>query len=179
MILYIGCAITGARRAGLVAQPDDLADLPAVVVGETPVAGLATGDDVAHRLDALDQRRVAVAMVHVVDVDIVGVEAASGWRRSPSSIHLRERPCLRCGGPSCWPTLVASTQLSRSLAISLPSIVSEAPVVVGVGRVDEIDLGLARGLDHLLGRAMSMPAPKSIVPRQMRETRSPLLPRYV
>jgi len=50
---------------------------------------------------------------------------------------------------------------------------------IGVRRVDEVDVAGPRQIDQFAAVASLALPPKSIVPRQILETRNPLFPRYL
>ena len=66
-----GCLLTPVVR-----DPQRLGDLPGGMVGQADVADLALPDEIVVRRQGLLQRRVRVGIVGVVEVDVVGLQAA-------------------------------------------------------------------------------------------------------
>ncbi len=105
---------------------DHARNAPGAEVGDAEVVDLARFDQPRHRRERLLQRRRLVVAVQVVDVDPVGAEAPQARldRARSSAATRRGRSARRSSG---WPTLVASTQRSRSGAISRPTMRSDSP----------------------------------------------------
>ena len=74
VVLHLG----GDRclQAPVVGDPQGLGDLPGGMVGQADVADLALPDQVVVDREGLLQRRVRVGVVGVVEVDVVGLQAA-------------------------------------------------------------------------------------------------------
>ena len=76
MRLYFTWAATGAVQTAVVSDPQRAGDLPGGVVGQPDVADLALPDQIVVDRKGLLQRRVRVGVVGVVEVDVVGLQAA-------------------------------------------------------------------------------------------------------
>ena len=74
VVLHLGG--DGRLQTPVVGDPQGLGDLPGGMVGQADVADLALPDEVVVGRQGLLQRRVRVGIVGVVEVDVVGLQAA-------------------------------------------------------------------------------------------------------
>ena len=74
VVLHLGG--DGCLQTAVVGDPQGLGDLPGGMVGQADVADLALPDQIVVGRQGLLQRRVRVGIVGVVEVDVVGLQAA-------------------------------------------------------------------------------------------------------
>ncbi len=74
VVLHLGG--DGCLLTPVVGDPQGMGDLPGGMVGQADIADLALPDEIVIRRQGLLQRRVRVGIVGVVEVDVVGLQAA-------------------------------------------------------------------------------------------------------
>ena len=143
VVVHLGRDRPGqVRGAG---RPVGVGDLPGREVAVADVADLARADQVVERPERLLDRRRRVRGVDLVEVDVVGPEAAQAVLDRPDDPAARRAPLVRASRSSGMPNLVARTNRSRRPASKRPSWLSERAralrraAAVDVGRVDEGD----------------------------------------
>src|SRR5581483_10307160 len=150
--VIIGLARHRAVDAEPVADVADFGDAPGAIIRDAEIAHLAGADQFGHRAHGLLQRRRMVFLVQVIDVDVVGAEPlqalVAGLQdpapRQPAAIGIVADLVGELGREDPARAAVGDGAADHLLGISL---------VVGVGRVDEVDAGLARlGDDPRRGR---------------------------
>ena len=123
----------------------DVRDVPGAHVGEAPLADLALADQLAEGEHDLLPGRVGIELVHVVEVDVVGLQAAQAGLDGAPHVEAGEAALVgsvadRVGDLGGQHPAVAG--LLEGAADHLLG----AAVGVDVGRVDEVDAGVrARG----------------------------------
>ena len=80
----------GRVQATIVRDPQGTGDLPGGVVGQADVADLALPDEVVVGLEGLLQRGVRVGVVGVVEVEVVGLQAAQAGLDLPDDMPARQ-----------------------------------------------------------------------------------------
>ncbi len=141
------------RPAVLLLQAQRLRELPCVHGRGAEVADLAGPHEVAECIEGLLPRGGVVVTVDLVEVDVVGAQAAQRMV-DLAMIALRDSP--RPLGPSRigWRSFVAITTASRS-AKSLSALAQDflaGTVAVHVRGVEEVDPRLQRVLDEAVAR---------------------------
>ncbi len=139
----------------LVAVPvghgERLHQLPAAVVRRAHVADLAVAQERVERLQRLVERRLAVPLVHLVEVDVVGPEPPQARLARGDQVVAREPRVVR-------PVAHRHTRLGRDQRAIAPPLQGLAddllgqPARVHVGGVDEVDTAVEAEVD-LAGRA--------------------------
>jgi hypothetical protein len=137
-------------------------DVPRRMVGGPHVDDFALGLEDVHRLPDLLPRDRTVDVVHLVDVDVVGAEAAQRrlarlpdvQRRQASAVGPLGHPAVELGGEDG--ALAAPASLGQPSADDLLGQAFAEPPAVHVGRVDHVDAELVRPIHDregvLLGR---------------------------
>ena len=126
--VVVGLADDRLRHAEVGAQGDDLGDAPAAIVGHAEVSDLPGSDQIADRFDRLDQRRVGIVLVQVVDVDVVGgepLQAVVAGADDPAPGQARRRAAPWSSRCRPWWRESSGAGWTRSPG---PTIVSDAPL---------------------------------------------------
>jgi hypothetical protein len=118
-----------ARPSAQVRERDRLRHEPRPRVRDPDVKHLAGADRIVERADDLLDRCKRVPHVDPIDVDVVGAKALGGWPRAWVRFLRWLPPALGSSGRTLSAYLVASTQWSRSCAISSPTMRSLVPLV--------------------------------------------------
>src|SRR5205823_1944948 len=129
-----------------------LRDLPAGEVAAPHVHDLASGDELLHRLPDLVPGCLPVDVVHLVEVDAVGLQAAEALvARAPDVVRGEPRVVrplahrgIDLGGED--DRLAAAAALREPAADDLLGDALAAAPAVDVRRVEEVDAGLARAV---------------------------------
>ena len=95
VVLHLGG--DGRVQAPVVGDPQGLGDLPGGMVGQADVADLALPDEVVVRREGLLQRRVRVGVVGVVEVDVVGLQAAQARLDLTDDVAARQAAVVDVG----------------------------------------------------------------------------------
>ena len=125
------------------------------------VAHLALADEVVERGEGLLDRRQRVGRVQLVEVDPVGLQPAErSLDRQPDVASAS--PCAPQAGSGdvrlAWPNFVASTTSSRRPRERLAQerLAEAVLAAVDVGRVDEVDAGVERGVHDRVGALLAL-----------------------
>jgi len=151
--VVVGLADHWPGHAQGLGDADQFGDAPARIVVEAPVADLSRRQQVVHGTQSLLQRRRRIVEVEVVDIDVVGVEAAEAvidgavqpFAPQPPHVGILAHLDHRVGdlGRQHPAVAVLADQLSDDALGGTEGI--------GVGGVDEVDAGVAPCLDDPLG----------------------------
>jgi hypothetical protein len=128
---------------------EHLGELPGIHRGGADIAGLACLDDIVQRLQRLLDRRRIVEAVDLVEIDVVGAEAAQAvvdlvedrLARQAGAVGAGPHAVEHLGGEH---DLVAPGEVPDRAADDLLG----GAVGIGVGRVEEIDAEVDRLLDQ-------------------------------
>ena len=152
--VVIGLADDRAVDAELVADVADLGDAPGAVVRDAEIADLARpsrdrrsrapSPPAASRGPPCAGNRCRCSRCR----------AASGCPPPPACTHLRDSPRSLGSAPIGLATLVATTQLSRSAGDGAADHLLRLALIIDVGRVEEVDAGLARPRDDARRRRL-------------------------
>ena len=136
---------------------------------------LPSRDELVECAERLGDRRDPVGTVVLVEVDVVGAEPAERALRPPAGCSRASRGRHRCRrGPGPSRTWSPITTLLATAGEEAAEEVLARAVAVALGRVEERDAGLERGLDDRAARAgSSMRQPKVLQPRPTADTVDP------
>ena len=143
--------VLGRDEAGLAGRaPVGVGDLPAAVVGVAEVADLALGDQVVQRPQGLVYRGVGVRLMVLVEVDVVGVQAAQAvFDRLQNPLA---RPAALFGVlADLHPEFGGQHDFMAALAQRLAEEFLRLRPAIDVGGVEQGDPGVEGGVHHGLG----------------------------
>ena len=152
--LYSGWQTIGPRHAQRVGKADNLTDLPAAIVGESPVGDFAGGDYVADGGDRLFKRRRLIGHVKIPDVHIVRfkpLKAVVDFAQHPPAAEpllMRIIPADASGLRREHPFFTVARDEAADNALGL------APAIAVRG-IYEIHAGFARQFDDAFGLAFA------------------------
>ncbi len=133
-----------------------LHDVPAGEVRAADVQHLALRDQQVHRLPDLVPRRVAVDVVHLVEVDVVGLQAPQAVVARLTDVQRRQLRRVR-------PLAATAVDLRREHGLLPPATALREPpaddllglgAAVDVGGVEEVDARLERRVHELVARRL-------------------------
>ena len=136
-----------AMRLGLAER---LHHLPAGVVGRAPIAYLAAGDQMMHRLERLLDGSDAIPVVQLVEVDVIGAQpletgldgANQVVARGAGSVGVIAQRASALGGEDDVVALAAQRLAGNFF---------RQPERVEIGGVDQVDAGIEGDIEQLLG----------------------------
>ena len=139
--VVVGLGDDRTRHAKFVAQPNHLGDLPAAVVGESPIKRFTLGDD------GLVEGRRSVVVVKVVNIHVVGFQARQAEVDGVQQ-PLAAEASLVDAGTAFVPGLGGDYPI---FAVVLGEAADDAlrfAIRIGIGGLDEVVPGLAQVVDN-------------------------------